>query len=395
MKSFKKIKLTPIFLGPSTTINDKRTSPYFCNMKKNPRIPAIEYLSLLQKALDSNIIDTTRLTEKYGDVCIKDELDKINESRGTNAVLLASFIAKLRHPTWDTRLHSKNNGGLYCLRGISGKVNAKLYSLELLRAATDYACLTPALKGVPSPFDRTFKASIEPATSLPALLNILELINTRENPELLNDMLVYVLSVLKDDKKKNESVKGTAVISSVEVSLKDVSNVLDRLYALGAGSSKLPVIAVFTLLYKIQPYQWPSLSISPLKEHTEADKDRSYGDVEAYDKDSMPKIAIEVKHLIRIDENISLTFQRKTEATDIPLKFILTTAKETSRFTPNDIRIDTVNGFITNYLQATLFYEKNICSIFLKELRKQIINYHNLKFDIKQKANNILTSLLV
>jgi len=357
-----------------------------------------EYASLLQKALetfDSNVIDMTHLTEKWGDICIKDELDKVNKARSTQSVLLASLVAKIIQPTWDTRFHEVKNGGLCSLRTISGKINAILYSQKLLPASTDYACLTPAFKGIDAPFDKNFKGSIKPTSSLPALLNILEVVNTTEIPALLNDMLLYILSVLNANKKKNEAEKPTPVVSSIGFSLNDVSNVLDKLYALGAGSSKLPVIAVFTLLKVIQPYQWQSFSICPLKEHTEADKGRSHGDVEAYGPDSKPKIAIEVKHLISIDETISLIFDRKTEGKNIPLKFLLTTAKTTHRFTPNNICIDTVNGFITRYLQMTLVYEKNICSMFLQELQNQIVHHNNLNLNIKQLANEILTSHLV
>lgn len=39
-----------------------------------------DYSSLLQKAIDSDIVDTTRLMEKCGDICIKDELDIISKN---------------------------------------------------------------------------------------------------------------------------------------------------------------------------------------------------------------------------------------------------------------------------------------------------------------------------
>ena len=51
------------------------------------KIQVEEYSVLLQKALDANV-DTTRLTEKYGEICLKDELDVIiqNVSKSWRAI---------------------------------------------------------------------------------------------------------------------------------------------------------------------------------------------------------------------------------------------------------------------------------------------------------------------
>lgn len=354
------------------------------------------YSSILQKALDSNIVDTTRLTEKYEDICIKDHLDRLNKSRATQSIAIASLVAKQVVPDWDTRLHEVQIGGTYNLRGISGKVNAILYSKRLLPASTDYACLTPAFKGVSAPFNKEFTGSIKPRESLPALLSILELINTTATPELLTNILQYILSHLKDKKKRDDTIKETVVVSSRGFSIINIINTLIKLHALGDGSSKLPVIVVFTTVSIIQPYLWQTLSIVPLKEHTEADKDRSCGDVEAVDSVNKPMIAVEIKHKLPITDSVIQTFNDKISGKDIPLTFILSTKTDiVKQFVKDNISIDTVNGFVATYLHMALFHEKNIYSIFLHELRKNIVNHPNLNIIIKESANEILTSLLV
>jgi hypothetical protein len=351
---------------------------------------------IIHEALDCNIGDTTRLILKCGDICVKDHLDSLNKSRATQAVVIASLVAKQAVPDWDTRLHEVQIGGTHSLRGISGKVNAILYSKRLLPTCTDYACLTPAFKGVRAPFNKEFTGSIKPRESLSALLSILELINTNATPELLTTILGYILSYLKDKKKTNDTLKDSVVVSSKGFSIVDITNTLNKLHALGNGSSKLPVIVVFTSVSIIQPYLWPTLSIVPLKEHTEADKDRSCGDVEAVDSFNKPMIAIEIKHKLPITDSVIQTFDDKISGKDVPLSFILSTKTDTlKRFVNHNISIDTLNGFVSTYLHMALFYEKNIYLTFLYELRKNIVNHPNLDITIKKSANEILTSLLV
>ena len=363
-------------------------------MKKDELISLCVQKAL--EALDSNIVNITSLMENCGGASIKERLDNLNKSRATQALAIASLIAKIKRPDWDTRLHQARGGGYCGLRTISGKVNALLYSKGLLPTPMDYALLGAAFKGVSAPFNKEFKGNIKPEESLPALLSILELINTTATSELLMTMLQYILSYLKSNKEKNDQLKNTQVVSLNGFTISDVTNTLNKLDALGDGSSKLPVIAVFTLVSIIQSYLWANITILPLKEHTEADKDRSCGDVEAVNSDNKTIIAIEIKHKLNITDTVIQTFHDKTSGKEIPLTFILSTKPNTvKKYVKDDIGIDTVNGFVSTYLQMALFHEKKICSIFLHKLRENIVNETNLDLTIKELSNEILTSLLV
>jgi hypothetical protein len=345
--------------------------------------------SLIKNALDSDIGDIIRLAE------YKELIDTLRKSRATESVAIASLVAKIQHPDWDTRLHEVQNGAKFSLRTWSGKVNKELYLRDLLKKRTDYACLSPAFKGVKAPFDENFTGSINPKESLPALLHFLKVINTTASPDLLHDMLKYMISQLKKEKEANDSLKNSVVVCSNDVSISDMLVTLDKLYKLGSGSSVIPVLVVHTLLCVVQPYLWPGVYIKPLKEHTAPDRHGEPGDIEGlFSNNSEYAIACEIKHNQIINDTFIKEFHSKVADKNIPLKYILTTAKATLTYTKDSVCIDTVNGFVSTHLYNTLFHKKDICTIFLQKLRTQIVDYRNIDITIKENSNNILTSLL-
>jgi hypothetical protein len=237
---------------------------------------------------------------------------------------------------------------------------------------------------------------ISPKECKISFLNIVEVINTKIDVHLLNDIIAYLLSFLKNRKETTTTLKNSIVMSSKDMNILDVSKLLDEINKLGSGASVIPVIIAHTLLSVIQPYLWLGISMKPLKEHTAPDNHSdSYGDIEGLDISSKPKIAIEVKHKIAINDTIVAIFYEKIKNEDIPLKFIITTAKTERNIVQNNICIDTLHGFVISYLQQTLFHERTICLIFIKELRTQIVSYKNMSVSIKKSINEILTSLLV
>ena len=355
-------------------------------------------ISLIQKALHIESIDNSRLMEKCGDVCIKDELDIILNNISTSwaplKATIVSVVAKIEYPNWDTRKHQTQIHGLHSLRTIDTYVAGYLCENGLYDTATPFA-LTRSFEKA-EPYDKNYTGKISPKESKSAFLNLVEIINTKKDTQLLNDILIYLLSILKKRKEITRGLKNSSVESSKEPDLRDVSKILDKINKLGRGSSVVPVIIAHTLLFVTQPYLWQELSMKPLKEHTAPDNhSKSCGDIEGIDSSSKTKIAIEVKHKIPIDESIIMVFDRKTKDEDIPLKFIITTAKTERKVVQNNICIDTLNGFVISYLQQALFHEKTICLLFIKELRTQIVSYKNMSVTIKESINEILTSLLV
>lgn len=356
------------------------------------------YLTIIQAALDSEVIDTTRLTER----CIKDDLDvisnNISKSWAPFKATVASVIAKMVNPEWDTRNHQTQINGKYSLRTIDRcHVSNYLYKNGLYDTSTEFA-LTRSFEKA-EPFDKKYSGMIKPKECKTSFLNIVEIINTNPDEDLLNDILVYLMTFLKQRRETTTTLKNSIVVSSSssnDINLHDVSKALDEINKLGSGSSVIPEIITHTLLSVIQPHLWAGISMKPLKEHTAPDNhSKSYGDVEGLDANFKPKIVAEVKHKISINDTIVAIFDKKTKDEDIPLKLIITTASTENRVVQNNICIFTLNAFVISHLQQTLFHERTICLIFMKELRIRIVSYQNMSVSIKESINEILTSLLV
>lgn len=360
-----------------------------------------EYVSILQKALHSNNIDeiTARLSKEK----VRNDLDIItknvsnSKSWSTLKATIVSIVAKLKYPDWDTRYHQTQIGGKFSLRSIDAcHVSKFLYTQGLYDTITAFA-LTRSFEKA-EPFNKTYSGKISPVECKTAFLNIMEIINSAGSTgELLNDILVYLLSFLKARKEKTTTLKNSIVLSTTSIGILEISKMLDEINGIGSGSSVVPVIIVHTLLSLVQPYLWKDVSIKPLKEHTASDShSQSYGDIEGFRGGGgaeKPVIAVEIKHKIAITDSIITVFDRKTG--DISLKYILTTANTKKRIVSNNICIDTVSSFVQSVLQLALFHEPNICLMFAKELRSNIIEYKNIGVSIKEAAAAIITTLLV
>ena len=383
----------------SCTVSSNVGSETDIKIELTIKVDMTEYVNIIQKALDSDTLDCSRITQTHNGICIKDELDTITKNISRSwaplKATIVSVVAKLQHPDWDTRNHQTQIGGKYSLRTIDRRnVSDYLFKKGLYDTATEFA-LTRSFEKAEA-FSKSYTGKISPKECKPAFLNIVEVINTTSVSELLTDILAYLIKFLKNRNEHNTKLKISIVETTKELDLLDVSNVLEKINKLGSGISVIPVIVVHTLLSAVQPYLWSEITIKKLKEHTAPDNhSNSYGDVEGFNTGSTPMIVIEVKHTIPITESVVSIFDKKTFDSNIPLKFIVTTAKTSKQIVKNNICIDSLHGFTTTYLQQTLMFEKRICSTFIKELRTNIVNYPNISIDAKESLNQLLTSLLV
>ncbi len=364
-----------------------------------PKIEAVTYDSVLKEALEDNSCDTACLEVKYGDVCPKDELDTLTTGSEMSwaplKATVASIVAKLAHPEWDTRKHQRAIGGKFSLRSIDAKhVSSTLFQKGLYNTATEFA-LTRSFEKAEL-FDKSYSGNIKPVSCKDAFLNVVEIINTTATPDLLKAMLVYAMRFLKERKDKHTAFENSVIESSKEVSLSDVSDALGKINKLSRhGMSVVPVIAVHVLLTIIQPHLWPSMIVKPLKEHTAPDgRTDSYGDVEGFTPSEKPVLAIEIKDKLKVDDTIIASFNKKTAASNIPLKYILTTVVTIKYHAPNNISVQTVSDFITTHLQNALYYDPSICTAFVNELQKYMSAHTNLSLTNKEAVVTILKSLL-
>ena len=359
----------------------------------------VDYSTIIQSAIDSLSVDTSILEWKYdGTISVKENLDviinNIGKSMAPFKATVVSLVAKMKHPEWDTRKHQIQIGGKFSLRTIDKcYVAAYLFKKGYYDTPTEFALTRSFEKS--EPYTKSYTGNISPKEAGRAFLNIAEVINTTECVPLIKTMLAYLMMFLRERTAKNTALKTSSTLeTSKKLSLEDISKLLDSFNTLGSGISVLPVIVVHTVLSVVQQYLFPAVAFPELKEHTASDmKSRSYGDVEGFNNNT-PLIVIEVKHNIVINETIVMNFDKKTNDASIPLKYILTTSKTSRHFVKNNICIDTVSGFTISYLQQSLLHDANICSIFMKELRINIMSYHNLPVDKKENINNIIISLL-
>jgi hypothetical protein len=358
-------------------------------------IPPITYESVIEEALEATCCDTDCLGKN-----LKDDLDTLATGIDTAwaplKATVASIVAKRVHPDWDTRKHQTSMGGKFSLRTVDNRhIANKLCMKGLYDTATAYA-LTRSFEKA-EPFYKSYSGQIKPVSCKHAFLNVIETVNTTASTELLTAMLVYLMTLLKGRKDKHTALKDSILTTSKRLNLNNISDALDKINELsGRGLSVVPVIVVHALLTVIRPHMWPSMTVKPLKQHTAPDGHTdSYGDVEGVNtSDEKPVLVIEVKHRIKVDDTIIHTFNTKTATSEIPLKYILTTACTPKYYAQNNICVQTVSDFITTCLQNTLYHDPSICTAFFNKLQECVADHTNLSPDNKEAVNSILKSLL-
>lgn len=340
--------------------------------------------SILQSALDSEIIPNLDGVKEDIDVIIKG----VSKSWSPFKATVASVFAKLTHPDWDTRLHQLQIGGKHSLRTIdTDTVEPFLHSRGLYDTATTFA-LTRSFEH-PEPYNETYSGNFRPPDCKKSFLKIVKTINTTADPILLNNILIYMLQWLKKRQGDNNQLKETIVESNKQLNFRDISSLCNFVIKLGSGSSVVPVIMVHCVL----SISNKNMTIKALKEHTAPDNhSKAYGDVEGF-IDGEPVVAVEVKHKIKINDTIIRIFDEKTK--EIRLKFIVTTAKISHSITASNIWVDSLENFVLRHLHQALVHEKDICLLFIKKFREDVVNYPNIGTEIKRNINDHLTTLLV
>ncbi len=327
---------------------------------------------------------------------IKTYLDTIIRATGSKSwapfkATLASALAKIQDPNWDTRLHKKNLGGIRSLRGFDNRfVCGPLFSrYEYYPSATTFA-LTRTFEQN-EPFTLNYSANIKPPEAKKAFLNVVHIINVdKYNRFLLRSIVLYLLNYLKDFKNKkfflNKSFKSTEC--SLENTFKLLKNLFDNLPS--AGSSSIPEIGVHTVCETVLPYLWPTITtIKPLKIHTSPDNhSHSYGDIEGFSSKGKLLLVIEVKHKIDVDGIIISIFNKKLKGENVPLQYILTTRKTNRRYEKN-ISILSVINFIMEQLQSANLQTKDICSKFENVFFRKIMDDRRLSLIVQNKVDEI------
>jgi len=307
-------------------------------------------------------------------------------------VTVAAVAAKIWKPEWDTRKHQAGLGGLKSLRTVDHSLVAKhLHKLGYYKTATEGA-LTRTFERKHA-YNMDYPGEIKPLNRKLAFLRVIGRVNDEYSQHLAETILRYFLGLLKTRKAAVDALKTGEFVPKEAVSLKTVKDILTGVFDIGTGMSASPAIVFHALCIVVQPFLWDDATVSPLKHHTAADAtSKAIGDVEAY-KNEAPFMSAEIKHKLTIDESIVLTFSQKTA--NVPLRFILTTAKIAPKYTDDNILIGNVTDVVLQYLHTYIIRDAHIAKTFLTQLRTEIMGSNDIGADNKGKVDEIFRQFAV
>jgi hypothetical protein len=343
----------------------------------------------IDKSVDDIVLSLVNKVEKtcrfkyYIQRDIRESIDTLFSNTRKNKSVLKAFISavisKIKYKDWDTRLHKKKIGGFENLDSIDSRfISPILFEKGYYTSLTKFS-LTESLN-LNEPFTLDYIGGISPKESKEAFLFLMERLNDGNYKFDCENITYYIFQKLK---KKNDTVVSlqnkTFLIKENTINMKNIDEILNEIFDTVENGSVLPVIAIHCLCIN----SWSNLNIKPLKEHTACDKNtNSYGDIEGYDKEGNIKLAIEVKHKIKIDDNIINIFNKKTKKNYFYNRFILTTSSMNFIGDKNNLVYNNVVEFIKNNIRQSP--EEYILSF-----RKAILEYKNLDLKVKEDCEKI------
>jgi len=272
---------------------------------------------------------------------------KMGESqKGVLGVVLTSTTYKVLHPSQDIRRHQEHMQG-----GYSGRTFDTKYVTPFLKskfphfAMAESAWLTRSLEQ-PHPYDRSYPGNIRNQDLKTAFLNILELLQTKQN--LASKILVALLALMLEASAEDETLLARVEVSSDLTIARIVDSVSQHIrYDYGiAGAARLPVVVIYAvynlLMSDVKKYDGKTLA--PLESHTSPDfRSKALGDIEVKNPDGSCFEAIEIKHNKPITADMIGIAFRKIKPTSISRYYILTTNE------PNFDNYDAVARGIERY----------------------------------------------
>lgn len=301
-----------------------------------------------------------------------------DKSKAPLKAILAAGIAKIVYPDWDIRKHQIQIGGLYSLRSIDTRhVACELYRIGLYDTPTSFA-LTRSFEKAEC-YDLKYSGNISPIIVKQPFLRLIGIMNSKRRNN--KNIILHVLQWLMQNKQTLEDMKISKHVKTRQATLEYVDATIDRLLNMGPGSSVVPVVithVVCSLVFR-------DISIKPLKYHTSADKySCSIGDIEGFYK-KHPKLAIEIKFNIAIDDTIVLSFDNKSKG--VPMRIVLTTKYMCMQVRNDNILVGNVKEFCLHHLQGMQLRDSNIYTRFVAQLRTNLMNTSNLSNLLKSMIN--------
>ena len=323
-------------------------------------------------------------------------------SKAVLAVLMTSVVYKIFSPGQDIRLHQSSIEGGYSGRTFDTKYITPFLKAHSFPAMAESGWLTRSLEQK-SPYDENYKGAIKPKELKEAFLSIL---GSVENGTChAQDILGYLLQslIIKRDNDVIELAK------PANLSISDIIMVLDKHFHAAykaAGASRLPVLslyAVYQCMIDEGFKRYVGKNLLPLENHTSADaRSGRMGDIDINDRKGNPFEAVEVKFDVPVSCNIVVNAVKKIHTSTAVRYYILST-KETVKDDREKIddevrKLKNTHGcqLVVNGVTPTLKYYLRLLdnpNKFIMNYTKLIMTDSSLKFEHKQKWNEIISNL--
>lgn len=294
--------------------------------------------SKIEKALDSSL----DLAQSGGEIRLPANIAQMvaefSRQVGSATTALTNIItclaAAAADPTVDPRYHrspetkelTPPSGKTYFSgRGISEKVIYPWLDKNGFRTAQS-GWQTRVFER-PRPYTKDYPENI--AGIKDVFLGILDAVATNGIPAKNVLAQFFKHEISEKERRIMAEISVAKLRPSKDVLILDIIEVLHRHFAIN-NSARLPVLAIQAIYEAMMPglARYSGMKLAPLTPHSAADRHTgSIGDVQVLDKDGDPFEAIEIKHLIPIDDNIIRVASKKILTSKASRYYILTTSE--------------------------------------------------------------------
>ena len=252
------------------------------------------------------------------------------KQKGVYTVLITLLVQKTYDPKQDIRYHQSSMIGGFSGRSIDTKYITPTLRQLNLPCMAESGWLTRSLEQ-PSPYKLNYKGKIRNKKLKKAFLKIIDEVQC--NGVDAKSCLKYLINKTKEEREKNLiKINRIPDVNRSDLLITDLIFILEQHFHYKyfvAGASKLPVIAVHSILKLLEGIgRYKNCKLKDLGSHTASDKtSQTIGDIEIL-KDNKIFEAFEIKHGIKISSHMISRIEEKIYSYPTPplRYYVLSTA---------------------------------------------------------------------
>ncbi len=245
------------------------------------------------------------------------------KNKAVLAVTCTLMYKKIIDPNQDIRLHQANMPDGFSGRGLDTKiVTPFLRSENFPYMASGTGWLTRSFEQS-KPYYKNYDGGISPPDIKTAFLNIIDEIESGLDAR---ECLQFIFSNLLEWRQNNASLN---LAKPSNLMIEEIVNLVEEHWKSGLnGSAKLPVLSIFAaytcLVEEVKKYK--NCELLDLLSHTSADtKSKRLGDIDVINLDDTPFESVEIKHNIKITQQLVSGLREKIAGSGTKTFYILST----------------------------------------------------------------------